>query len=167
MSEKRFSDGSKVNFAGGSFDGWCVYLTRPNQRRYAPLDRDYFAQLKGYADVYGTDRVYRDFVEIYQLTDKEVRDNVLNRIDQIAETYGNDSLDINILFTILYFAMVAEQNRLIYGHPTKVGKNIKRLGVHQLLYEGFSIEEAATFSNGMKWQEIKANCQACGFWEDV
>ncbi len=167
MSEKIFSDGSKINFAGGSFDGWCVYLTRPNQRRYAPLDRDYFAQLKGYADVYGTDRVYRDFVEIYQLTDKEVRDNVLNRIDQIAETYGNDSLDINILYTILYFAMVAEQNRLIGGHPTYVGKNIKRLGVHQILYLGFSIEQAANFSKGKGWRDIKACCLECGFWEDV
>lgn len=167
MSEKVFSDGSKVNFAGGSFDGWCVYLTRPNQRRYAPLDRDYFAQLKRYADVYGTDRVYRDFVEIYALTDKEVRDNVLGIIDRIAETYGNDSLDINILFTILYFAMVAEQNRLIGRHPTYVGKNIKRLGVHQILYLGFSIEQAANFSKGKGWRDIKACCLECGFWEDV
>ena len=26
---KRFSDGSFLEFAQGSFDGWCVYVTTP------------------------------------------------------------------------------------------------------------------------------------------
>ena len=33
---KRFTDGSVLEYARGSFDDWCIYLTSPNGQRYAP-----------------------------------------------------------------------------------------------------------------------------------
>ena len=34
----KFADGSYLEYAQGKFDQWCVYLTRPNQPKYAPQD---------------------------------------------------------------------------------------------------------------------------------
>jgi hypothetical protein len=55
--------------------------------------------------------------------------------------------------------MVAEENKT----NTKLGKKIKRLGVHQILIENMKPEIAANFSKGMKWQEISNECKIRGF----
>ena len=42
-----------IEFDQGSFDSWCVYLTRPGQPRYAPRDTEYFANLKQLGNIHG------------------------------------------------------------------------------------------------------------------
>ncbi len=173
MFEKEFADGTIIGFTEGKFDNWCVFAQRPNAQRYKPLDIDYFTQVKDYAERFGTDRVYEDFVSIYSRTKNEVEDGVIKHIEQISESYGDEKIEISILFSILYYAMIAEQNRVYKkdedgdAYPTKVGKNLKRLGVHQMLYLEFTPEEAANYTKGMKWYEIKQECENCGFWEEV
>lgn len=39
---KSFADGSFLEYDKGSFDEWCVYLTKPYRERRAPRDVEYF-----------------------------------------------------------------------------------------------------------------------------
>lgn len=42
----QFSHGGFIEFDKGSFDNWCVYVTRANGERFAPTDIQYFSRLK-------------------------------------------------------------------------------------------------------------------------
>lgn len=55
--------------------------------------------------------------------------------------------------------MVAEENKL----GTKLGKRIKRLGIHQVLYDRYSPAAAASFSRGLSWTRIDNECKLRGF----
>lgn len=156
---KRFSDGSFLEYDQGSFDEWCVYLTKRNGDRKPPRDTDYFDQLKQLAAEYGTDQVYGDYVRIYGMTGKTVEDSVLTEISQIAKAYEGDTLEVDVVFTILYMAMIAEERK----QNTKLGKRIKRLGIHKLLKENEGVSSAANFMRGMEWKEIAALCEERGF----
>lgn len=154
-----FSDGSKLEYDKGAFDDWCVYLTRPNVLKYAPKDFQYFQRLVDYGTKYGFDNLYEDYVEIYNLTTKNIEETVLRRIKEITSKYGEDSLNIAIDFTIIYMGMIAEENKEF----TKLGKRIKRLGVHQVLKEKMHYDKAANFSRGKKWKELNEICSSKGF----
>lgn len=154
-----FSDGSFLEYDSGAFDDWCVYLTRPHQAKYAPRDYQYFDRLKQYALRHGSAKLYRDFVSIYDRTTSTLSDSVFNFIKQIAQDYGDDETDVAIDFSIIYMGMVAEENKAF----TKLGKRVKRLGVHQVLNDGMSSYEAANFSRGMGWRDIDAICRGKGF----
>ena len=56
-------------------------------------------------------------------------------------------------------AMIAEENKA----NTKLGKKIKRLGVHQILIENITPNISANYSKGMKWREIEKECKERGF----
>ena len=90
------------------------------------LDTHYFEELYHLANKYGNDKVYKDFVSIYDITGKNIDEKILQKITNIAQTYSlEDILDVDKLFTTLYMAMVAEEN-----YPdTKLGRKIKRLGI--------------------------------------
>ncbi|MCK7485550.1 MAG: site-specific DNA-methyltransferase [Bacillus subtilis] len=60
---KVFQDGSFVEFARGSFDNWCVYMTTTNGQRYAPIDNEYFTFFKVVASQYGKFAVYNAFYQ--------------------------------------------------------------------------------------------------------
>lgn len=156
---KRFSDGSYLEYDKGKFDDWCVYLARPDGSRNAPRDVDYFSELQALARDYGAEQVYGDYVRVYELTGKEVDSQALDAVSQIAEQYGSAALSVNIMFSILYMAMIAEEQR----KNTRLGKRIKRLGVHALLREGKKVSESANFMRGMGWREIDALCRSRGF----
>ena len=55
--------------------------------------------------------------------------------------------------------MVAEENY----HGTKLGKRLKRLGIHQILIEGMEVHVAAHWSRGKPWREIAEECERRGF----
>lgn len=156
---KVFSNKSYLEYDRGNFDNWCVYFTEANGRRTPPRDTDYFDKLRTYSIKYGVDKIYNDYVKIYELTGKQVEGAVLNTITSIAYTYGDDSLEIDIIYSILYLAMIAEEQKA----NTRLGKKIKRLGIHVLLKENRDVEEAANFMRGMGWRDILALCVARGF----
>lgn len=156
---KSFSDGSFLEYDRGSFDDWCVYLTKSDGSRKPPRDVDYFEQLSRLADEYGAERVYRDYVRVYDLTGKQVEKAGLVKISQIAASYGSDALEVDVIFSILYMAMIAEERKKF----TRLGKRIKRLGIHKLLLEDCGVGEAANFMRGMGWREIAALCRERGF----
>lgn len=161
MSIKKitFSDGSYLEYGEGKFDNWCVFLSRPNIPRYAPKDKEYFERLTRYAQKYDSQKVYNDFIEIYKKTTKEPSDKIFDRIKTIAQTYKTDATNVAIDFSIIYMGMVSEENK----KNTKLGKRIKRLGVHQLLMEDLDYNEAANFSKGKNWKELDELCTSKGF----
>lgn len=156
---KSFSDGSFLEYDRGSFDDWCVYLTNCNGVRKPPRDVDYFSQLKQFADKYGINQIYSDYVRVYDLTGKQVEETSLTAISGIAASYGNDALEMDVIFSILYMAMIAEEQKRF----TRLGKRIKRLGIYKLLFENCSVSEAANFMRGMGWQKIAKLCEERGF----
>lgn len=156
---KKFKDGAFLEYDEGSFDAWCVYFTDSNGIRKPPRDIDYFSDLISLANIYGADKVYRDFSTIYDMTDKQVSDEVLSEISRIAISYGADSLSVDKIFSILHMAMVAEEQK----ENTRLGKRIKRLGIHKLLLEGASVTDAANFMRGMGWRDIDRLCKERGF----
>ncbi|WP_026473573.1 DUF7004 family protein [Alkaliflexus imshenetskii] len=154
-----FDDGSVITFENGSFDSWCVLLKRPGQTKYAPTDRQYFTKLQQLGEIHGHQRLYGDFLKFYALTSVNIDPYVLNLIRQLSSAYITDSLEIEILFTILYAGMIAEENKQF----AILKKRIKRLGMHQTLIELKPPEFAASFSKGRKWQELDQICKTKGF----
>ena len=148
-----------VEFDSGSFDDWCVYLTRPHQLRYAPRDTEYFSKLKFLGNAHTPKKIYNDFVTFYILTDRNIDVNILNLITRLTDDYGTDAEEMDIWFSIIYAGMIAEENKA----NAILKKRIKRLGMHQVLIEGLDPNLAANFSKGKKWKELDALMRERGF----
>ena len=148
-----------VEFDSGSFDDWCVYLTRPQQLRYAPRDTEYFSKLKFFGNAHTPKKIYNDFVTFYILTDRNIDVNILNLITRLTDDYGTDAEEMDIWFSIIYAGMIAEENKA----NAILKKRIKRLGMHQVLIEGLDPNLAANFSKGKKWKELDALMRERGF----
>ncbi|MDD2279918.1 MAG: hypothetical protein PHD06_01015 [Bacteroidales bacterium] len=156
---KTVLDGSIIEFDKGSFDDWCVYLTRKGESRFAPKDIQYFTELDKLGHKYGHKRLYDDFVKIYELTNSKINKELLTKISDIASTYNADSIVADIWFTVIYAGMVAEENKEF----AILKKRVKRLGMHQLLIERESPSFAANFSKGKKWNELDVIMKDKGF----
>lgn len=156
---KTFSDGSFLEYDRGGFDDWCVYLTNASGSRRPPRDTDYFTQLKDLAGQFGTDKVYGDYVKVYNLTGRQVNRDSLERITMLSKEYKKSAIQVDIIFSILYMAMIAEERKA----GTRLGKRIKRLGIHKLLIEDRPVDEAANFMRGMGWRDIACLCEERGF----
>ena len=155
----KFSDGSFLEYDQGRFDDWCVYFSEKDGTRNPPRDEEYFSELKEIAGRHGTEKVYADYVSVYDLTGKSVDDSVFSKIAVIAGTYGADSLEMEKILSILYMAMIAEEKK----EYTRLGKRIKRLGIHKLLLEDSSVKDAANFMRGMNWRQTAKLCEDRGF----
>lgn len=156
---KHFPDGSFLEYDRGGFDDWCVYLIDASGKRKPPRDIDYFAQLRSLAERFGTDKVYNDYVKVYELTGKQVSKADLDCISRLSEEYGASANQVDTIFSILYMAMIAEERKA----GTRLGKRIKRLGIHKLLIENIPVREAANFMRGMGWRDIARLCEERGF----
>jgi len=148
-----------VEFDKGSFDVWCVYLTRHGQPRFAPKDVECFTILKELGNWHGHQKIYDDFVKFYFPTGKTVDAQTLNLITQITNDYNKDAEEMDIWFTVIYAGMIAEENKA----KTTLGKRIKRLGMHQLLIENKDPAYAANFSKGKKYAELNTAMKAIKF----
>jgi hypothetical protein len=149
----------RVEFDTGKFDDWCVYLSKPALPRYAPTDIEYFSLLKHHSKTHGTAKIYNDFISYYELTGKEINPAVLEKITSVSIEYGPDAEEMDTWFTVIYAGMIAEENKV----NAILKKRIKRLGMHQLLLENFTAEEAANFSKNKKWQELDILMKQKGF----
>jgi len=154
-----FSDGSYLEYDRGRIDEWCVYLVESNGSRRPPLDIDYFSDIKSLSVKYGVKSLYSAYVYVYENTGKEVNQNGLDAAEKASSNFGEDRLKLHKIFTILYMAMIAEENK----RYTKLGKRIKRLGIYKLLYENATVDKAANFMRGMGWRDIDDLCRKRGF----
>ena len=155
---RTFSDGEAIGFGRGRIDDFCVYHRIEGLTR-APLDTEYFDFMDGLSRSYSPKMVYRRFVTLYEFVKKEVSEDAIQLIDKLSSDFPKEYRACQTYFTILYLAMVAEEN-----YPgTKLGKRLKRVGVHQILIEGMEVDSAANWSRGRPWREISDECERRGF----
>ena len=88
-----------------------------------------------------------------------MREEYLKEIETLSKSYGQYEFNAEGIFTILYAAMIAEENK----ENSILGKRIKRLGVHMLLIDKEPVDYAANFMRGMNWKELDKMCKKRGF----
>jgi hypothetical protein len=155
----QFSDSATLEYDKGFFDHWCVYLTPQGGARYAPTDAGYFAAFQTLASTHGARKIYDDFVKIYDKTTNQIEQEVLREIESVSASYGQESLEIQKLLSLVYAGMVAEENKAY----AVLKKRIKRLGMHQILIENATPAYAASYSKGKKAWDLFIECESRGF----
>lgn len=156
----RFEDGTIIEQGRGRFDDYCVYLTRPGQGKHAPKDAEYFSFFIEKSQKYSSEKIYRDYVNIYEKTTEQIDYDIFEEIEKISISYDKeDRLDFFVWYSVIYLGMVAEERR----ERAVLKKRIKRLGMYQILFERMSAVEAATFSTGKKVAELSPLCRERGF----
>ena len=149
----------RVEFDQGRIDQWCVYLQRNGQPRYAPLDTEYFTIFQQMGTLYGAQKVYTDFVSIYTPTNATIDRQVLDLITTLSNSYGTNSVEMDIWFSVIYGGMIAEENKA----NMILKKRIKRLGMYQVMVQNMLPEAAANFSKKKSWRELDVLMKAGGF----
>ena len=156
----QFEDGTVIEQGRGKFDDYCVYLTRPGQERYAPKDEEYFSFFIERSRKYTPEKIYNDYVKIYDRTTSKIEEGIFDEIKEISYSYDEeDELDFYVWFSVIYLGMVAEERKAY----AILKKRIKRLGMYQILFEKMSAKDAATFSIGKKVAELSPLCNERGF----
>lgn len=115
--------------------------------------------LKKISKIYTGHKIYSDFCEIYDRTGSDVDKEVLEYITQLSKYYDEFATMMDILFSIIYLGMIAEENK----ENSILGKKIKRLGMHKILIEDMSAIYASEFMKNMNWKDIEKQCVQCGF----
>jgi hypothetical protein len=154
-----FSNGGLLEFDTGNFDNWCVFVIKPTGERFAPTDIHYFSRIIKLAEKYGHQKIYDDFVVIFNRTTKKIDPVIFKLILALSKYYNEDSVEIEIWFNVLYAGMIAEENK----QHAILKKRIKRLGMHQILIDNLEPEYAANFSKGKKWRELDKLMKLKGF----
>ncbi len=159
MNKIDLINGSYLCYNKGKFDNWCVYEVDKNGEKKAPKDIEYFNDLYEYGKIFGNDEIYNDFVKIYNMTTNTFEQKVVDEIKKITYKYGNLKNELFKDLSILYMAMISEQNK----KNAILGKRIKRLGLYYLLIKKQPPEYCAKFMIGKKWQELDKLCTEGGF----
>jgi hypothetical protein len=148
---KRIQNNYKVLFDRGTFDDFCVYVSDEYNKKSAPKDTEYFEFFRNLSEEHGIDKVYNDFISIYEMTDTTISFDVRNKIDEIVKSYPNNiQFEIEKNLTVIWGGMIAEENK----DNTYLGKRVKHLGMYQVLKENMDVEEAANFSKNKPWREL-------------
>ena len=131
-----------IYFAPGKIDPWCVYV------RHAPSDKEYFFQLKILADKYGKQKVYDDFLKVYNLVDNTFdTEKVLKNAEDIDSNYHENT---TLLWVVLHMTMIAEERK----EKAILKKRIKHLGVYNLLFDEYDIDYITTYMRHKDWKEL-------------
>ncbi len=132
--------------AQGRDDKHCVYVqTKGDSTAYIYTDAGYFDSINKIAvNENKADELWDDFFEIFNLIDGTIKDEVVDRIYEMAHKYENDN-DFRLHYMQLYYTMDAEWHK---GDSYPLKHRVKALGMHQFLKEGMSPREAANFSWG-------------------
>lgn len=157
---KRISKDLEIVFDDGKFDQWCVYIKDKNGK-IPPLDTEYFDFFIELGKKYTNEKVYEDFVKIYNSVSNRVEKKVTDLIIDIAKkNYKDDiSKDVAINFTVVYAGMIAERNK----RYAVLKERIKRLGMYQILILKHTSGDAANFSKGKKAKDLDKICKEYGF----
>lgn len=156
---KKVRDKHLVEFDKGSFDNWCVFLTRQGHQRYAPKDLEYFTFLQKAGGKYDRQKLYDDFVCIYNHTDNTINIHTTRLITALTNFYPDNYEELDIWFSVIYAGMIAEENKA----NAILKKRIKRLGMYQLLIEKQEPAYAANFSKEKKWKDLDILMKQYGF----
>lgn len=156
---KKIGNQGYIYFDTGKFDDWCVYVAMNDNRPYAPHDSEYFSGMQTLAGYFGSQKVYADFLRIYEQTSKNLDADTLKEIDRISVDYRQYSESAGLWFTLIYAGMIAEENK---AHAV-LKKRIKHLAMYQLLFEKMPVEDVVNFSKGKAWRELDQMMKKRGF----
>jgi len=159
-SIKIISSDIEIFYDRGSFDEWCVYINNQGIKT-APKDIEYFKFFIELGKSYSNQKVYNDYIKIYNLVSQKIEKKVLDLIIDISKNNYDAVLskEVTINFTVIYAGMVSERNKKF----TVLKERIKRLGMYQILVLNFSAEVAANYSKGKKAKELDIICKKYGF----
>lgn len=154
--------GIRIEQKRGKFDGWLIMKNGEWLK-----DRDYFGWLLDASQRYGVDKVYNDFIRVYDVVPNERNNRSSSQISnismaviyEVASTYRECSELACIIFTELYTTMVAEEMKA----GSKLGRRIKRLAVYQLLCLDMRLNVVVSYSKNRPWRELDEICRGYGF----
>lgn len=128
-------DNYSFSFGKGTFDDYCVYTVRPNGKLWFAKDYEYLYWIQQLSKTrYGKDRVYNDFLRIYYEVSYDYDfESAYEVIKEVSDTYPR-SAKTEHWWTIFYMTMVAEERK----ENSILGKMIKRLGVYNVIYDGYT-----------------------------
>lgn len=156
---KDLRHGGQVIFDRGKFDDYCVYVVRGGVK-HAPHDETYFTDLQIISNLLGNNKVYDDFLLIYEKTWAVIEKSATDLIESIADTYPPSYKKIiEEWFTVIYAGMVAEEVK----ENARLRKRIKRLGMYQTLIEKRTANYAAKFSYNKNWMDLNKIMKNLGF----
>ena len=157
---KNLRNKKRIIFDAGQFDNWCVYVLEADGTRIAPRDSTYFTELQRINQGYPNNKIYTDFIRIYNRTTCDIDEGVLRLIDEIVATYNEgDQISMEKWFTVIYGGMIAEEKK----EGAILKKRIKRLGMYQVLIQKMNPEDAANFSRGRTVKELSPLMKSYGF----
>ena len=149
------SNNYKFYFDEGKFDEWCVYCRRPDGS--FALDKQYLYWIKKMSQRYGKDRVYNDFLKIYDIAryDYDFTEG-LNVIKEVSDGYP---VCTEQWWCVFYMTMIAECRK----EGTILNKRIKRLGVYNVIFDGYGSGYTANYMKKLHWWELDELMRERGF----
>lgn len=149
-------------FDTGNIDDWCVHCLKPDGKMWFAYDREYLSWIRKMAKFYGTDKVYDDFVKVYDSVKYDF--NMGDAYDIIHEVSGHYNGNTEHYWTYFWMTMVAEERK----ENAIVGKRIKRLAVYNLLFDKYKLSYVLTYmdtrrNKGMNWRILDELCYERGF----
>lgn len=161
MNSREFRNigmGMTIFFGKGKYDDWCAYIgvMQPNGNMLCsmPSDKVYFEMVSILAGQFGVDAIYDDIKHIFEQTRKELDGSLLDNIYRMSLQYVGAQEMAYATLMMLYYGMVAEENR----PGTYLGRSVKMNGIHSLLKGGRSIETAASECRDKSWRDIQSEC---------
>lgn len=146
----RLSKTCKIIFDEGKFDSWCVFIVE-NDKRVAPTDFELLKAIHEFSKQFSAQKIYDLFFIVYRRTFNEFDVKVVEKIEtMVANFHPETAFTIKKWLTFFYATLIAENNK----EKTKLGKRIKLLAIHQLLFQNFTPMQAAGFSKGRNWKEL-------------
>lgn len=156
-----FQTGNIV-YENGEKDNWAVMVRDSRESPWiGVLDSQMMDNILQAVKKYSRQAIWQNMKVIYNLAEVNPKDEDLTLIrDNIADKRYRFTL------YVYYYGMIAENNKKtpdgLYRLPMK--KRLKMLGLHQLLYEGYTVEEASNFSRGKKSKELIQLCNERGIY---
>lgn len=125
----------RLYFDKGAFDNWCVHTFDSRKRKkYFPLDYDYLYWIQQLGLQYGNEKVYNDFLQVYECVRKDVTNRECYEVTREVDSHYVE--DTQVWWVIFFMTMYAECMK----ENTKLGKRIKHLAVYNVLIDKDEVE---------------------------
>lgn len=152
------NNGYEFYFDKGKIDNYRVHcINHKTKKDWFALDKEYLAWIKRMGNRYDNDSVYNDFVRLYDAVEYDYDfNNIIGLINELDSHYHNQTQKWWVVF---YMTMIAEEHK----EGAILGKRIKRLGVYNVLFDGYSAEYTAHYMKDMSWIELDKLMSVRGF----
>lgn len=144
-----FKDDTYIRFGNGSIDNYAVIYVK-NRKSNFYKDRCYFKKIKKLANKYGVEKVWVDFEKIADVVKYRIDVKDIALIEKISMSYDK-SFKVFKLFCYLYMTMIAEECKA----NAILGKDIKRLGIYNILFDNMSILKVTTYMKGVDYKTLR------------